>query len=97
MKKIEAETHEVVYRDGCETCCTWNRTGRPRTKDDALALVDLHLAAGRHALALTTRQLDTIGKPVGWHFNSVDWERDHVEYETHHTYWRSHEHRGVNS
>jgi hypothetical protein len=80
-------TWEVVWRAGDESACTWSRDPHKMSHDDADRLALRHIEAGRKAMVISTRQLDTIGMPVGWEPGSVDWEQDVIHYSSVVTMW----------
>jgi hypothetical protein len=89
-------TWDVVWRVGTPSACSWERLGRATTRAHAERVVDNiteHVVEhfgwpGFLARAVTTRQLDLIGLPVGWDAESVDWERDEITYAARKTTWR---------
>ena len=81
-------TFEVIYRTGGTHYCTWRRIAFKHGSKGIAEEVDKNLERqGYHAEVRTTKELESIGLPVGWTSDAVDWETDEVTvtpYETVH-------------
>jgi len=81
-------TYEVIYRTGGTHYCTWRKVLNKCTdRSEALQVAKDLERQGYHALVRTTKELESIGLPVGWEYGAVDWENDEVTvtpYETVH-------------
>lgn len=81
-------TYEVIYRTGGTNHCKWRRLYyRFQDRSNAVAKAQEIERMGYKSAVRTTKELESIGLPVGWTYDAVDWENDEVKvspYETVH-------------
>jgi hypothetical protein len=85
---VQTDTFQVIYRTGGTHFCEWRLVYTMFVShSDAIAKASEIERMGYKTLVRSSKELASVGLPVGWDAEGVDWESDKIEVSPYVTRW----------